>query len=148
DGMNNHDWPRNTRILKAILEKSDRFSVDVSTSPPTTQPTEAWDNWRPKFSDYACVVMNFNGGYKPETGVHWPRELEKSVEDYGKGRVYVTMLGHLWKDGPDTALRCVGFQTLFIRGVEWAATGNVTYPIPDDFPSADGIKMRPSTEPN
>ena len=59
------------------------------------------------------------------------------VVDYGKGRVYVTMLGHLWKDGPDTALRCVGFQTLFIRGVEWAATGNVTYPIPDDFPTAN-----------
>src|SRR3954468_7210990 len=82
DGMNNHDWPRNTRILKAILEKTDRFTVDVSTSPPTTQPAEAWDNWRPKFSDYPVVVMNFNGGYKPETGVHWPHELEKSFEDY------------------------------------------------------------------
>jgi type 1 glutamine amidotransferase len=70
------------------------------------------------------------------------------VVDYGKGRVYVTMLGHLWKDGPDTALRCVGFQTLFIRGVEWAATGKVTYAIPQDFPHADEIKMRPSTEPN
>src|SRR3954467_13463641 len=82
DGMNNHDWPRNTRILKAILEKSDRFTVDVSTSPRLTQPTDAWDNWRPKFSDYACVGVDFNGGYKPETGVHWPRELEKSFEDY------------------------------------------------------------------
>ena len=41
DGMNNHDWARNTRILKAILEGTDRFAVDVSTSPPTTQPSEA-----------------------------------------------------------------------------------------------------------
>src|SRR3954453_22377550 len=82
DGMNNHDWPRSTRILKAILEKTDRFSVDVSTSPPTTQPAEAWDHWRPRFSDYACVVTNFNGGYKPEAGVHWPHDLEKSFEDY------------------------------------------------------------------
>ena len=53
--------------------------------------------------------------------------------DYGKGRVYVTMLGHLWKDGPDTAMRCVGFQTLFIRGVEWAATGKVTIRSPRIF---------------
>ena len=59
------------------------------------------------------------------------------VIPYGKGRVYTTMLGHLWKDGPDTAMRCVGFQTLLIRGCEWAATGKVTtYPIPKDFPTA------------
>jgi type 1 glutamine amidotransferase len=58
------------------------------------------------------------------------------VVSYGKGRVYTTMQGHLWKDGPDTCLRCVGFQTIFIRGVEWAATGHVTYPIPANFPSA------------
>ena len=31
---------------------------------------------------------------------------------YGKGRVYTTVLGHLWKDGQDTAMRCVGFQTI------------------------------------
>jgi hypothetical protein len=82
DGMITHDWQRNTRILKQILERSQRFPVDVSMSPPATQPTSAWDNWRQKFSEFTCVVMNFNGGYKPETGVHWPRELEKSFEDY------------------------------------------------------------------
>ena len=38
---------------------------------------------------------------------------------YGKGRVYTTM-------------RCVGFQTILIRGVEWATTGSVTYPGPKD----------------
>ena len=27
DGMNNHDWARNTRILKKILERSGLFSV-------------------------------------------------------------------------------------------------------------------------
>src|SRR4051812_4566985 len=72
DGMNNHDWARNTRILKAIMEKSDGFTVDVSTSPPTTQPTEAqaWEHWRPKFSEYDCIFLNFNGGYQPKTGVH------------------------------------------------------------------------------
>jgi type 1 glutamine amidotransferase len=69
------------------------------------------------------------------------------VIPFGKGRVYTTMLGHLWKNGPDTALGCVGFQTLLIRGTEWAATGNVTYPIPDDFPTADQIRMRPTTQP-
>ena len=66
-----------------ILETSGKFSVDVSTTPPTMQPSEtSWDNWRPDFSDYACVVMNFNGGFNPRTGVHWPHDLEKSFEDY------------------------------------------------------------------
>ena len=62
------------------------------------------------------------------------------VIPYGKGRVYTTMLGHLWKNGPETAMRCVGFQTLLIRGVEWAASGKVTYPIPADFPTASEIR--------
>jgi hypothetical protein len=64
------------------------------------------------------------------------------VVPYGKGRVYTTMLGHLWKNGPDTALRCVGFQTMLIRGVEWAATGKVSYPVPDDFPTASQVHLR------
>ncbi|HEY8932580.1 MAG TPA: ThuA domain-containing protein [Rariglobus sp.] len=61
---------------------------------------------------------------------------------YGKGRVFTTMLGHLWKDGPDTALRCVGFQTLFLRGTEWAATGRVTQPVPPDFPAPTAPSLR------
>jgi uncharacterized protein len=63
------------------------------------------------------------------------------------------MLGHLWKDKPDTALRCAGFQTLFVRGVEWAATGKVTHPLPHDFPTESTVSVRatryevPSTQP-
>jgi hypothetical protein len=56
------------------------------------------------------------------------------------------MLGHPWKNGPDTALRCIGFQTLFIRGVEWAASGQVTFPIPDSFPTATEIRLTPELE--
>jgi type 1 glutamine amidotransferase len=61
---------------------------------------------------------------------------------FGKGRIYVTMLGHLWKGKPDRAMRCVGFQTLLIRGAEWAGTGETTYPIPGDFPTAEQIRAR------
>lgn len=54
------------------------------------------------------------------------------VLDYGKGRVFHTTLGH------DTeAFEGVGFITTFLRGAEWAATGNVTQAIPKDFPSAE-----------
>lgn len=64
------------------------------------------------------------------------------VRTYGKGRVYTTMLGHTWKNEPNPNFDCVGFQTLFSRGVEWAATGRVTIPIPADFPKPDKISLR------
>ena len=59
------------------------------------------------------------------------------VIDYGKGRVLHTTLGH---DTP--AFEGVGFITTFLRGAEWAATGQVTQPIPSDFPSASESKSR------
>jgi type 1 glutamine amidotransferase len=265
DGMNNHDWQRGTILMKAILENSRLFSVDISTTPTNGAPKEDWDKWRPAFSNYTVVLNNFNSGYKTNS-LRWPREVEKSFEDYvsgggglvnvhaannsfplwpaynemiglgwrdknfgptlivgtngqivsipagqgnpsghgpahdfqitvldrnhpitkgmpekwmhpleqlthgqrgpatnlhvldyawaadtqenelmdwvstyGKGRIYTTMLGHLWKNGPDTTLRCVGFQTMLIRGMEWAATGSVTYPVPTNFPTATEV---------
>jgi type 1 glutamine amidotransferase len=57
--------------------------------------------------------------------------------DYGKGRVFHTPMGH----GNDSQ-ECVGFITTLVRGAEWAATGKVTLPIPDDFPTADKTSQR------
>ena len=53
---------------------------------------------------------------------------------YGKGRVFHTPMGH-----DDNAMRCVGFAATLQRGTEWAATGAVTLPLPDNFPTADKI---------
>ncbi|BDS04992.1 hypothetical protein NT6N_00320 [Oceaniferula spumae] len=54
------------------------------------------------------------------------------VLDYHKGRVFHTTLGH-----DDYSFEGVGFIISFTRGVEWAATGKVTIPIPEDFPTAE-----------
>jgi type 1 glutamine amidotransferase len=64
------------------------------------------------------------------------------VRGYGKGRVYTTMLGHTWVGESTINLDCVGFQTLLARGVQWAATGAVTIPIPADFPGPEKISLR------
>lgn len=48
------------------------------------------------------------------------------VRQYGRGRVYTTMLGHTWKDELNPNLDDVAFQALLARGAEWAATGQVT----------------------
>jgi uncharacterized protein len=47
------------------------------------------------------------------------------VRSYGKGRVYTTMLGHTWAKEENPNLAVEGFRRLFVRGVEWAATGKV-----------------------
>ncbi|MEQ1728556.1 MAG: ThuA domain-containing protein, partial [Vicinamibacterales bacterium] len=47
------------------------------------------------------------------------------VSDYGKGRVFTTALGH-----DVDQVQTLAFTTTFTRGAEWAATGNVTLPIP------------------
>jgi hypothetical protein len=47
---------------------------------------------------------------------------------FGQGRVFATSLGH----GPE-AVSHPGFRGLFARGVEWAATGAVSIPLPEGF---------------
>lgn len=70
----------------------------------------------------------------PLTGINWPVEW---IVKYGKGRVYVSSMGHLWKgDVYPVSYRCVGFQTTMIRAVEWLGSGKVTYPMPANFPSS------------
>ena len=51
---------------------------------------------------------------------------------YGQGRVFHTPMGH-----DLNGMRCIGFITTLRRGTEWAATGKVTLPIPENFPAAD-----------
>lgn len=61
------------------------------------------------------------------------------VIEHGRGRVFHTPMGHA-----DESHQCVGFVTALQRGAEWAATGEVTQPIPDDFPTADAVSRRPT----
>jgi len=71
----------------------------------------------------------------------WPVEW---VVKYGKGRVYNSSLGHLWKgESYPPAYRCIGYQTTVIRAAEWLATGKVTFPVPANFPTADKRSLRP-----
>lgn len=75
----------------------------------------------------------------PAAGRNWPVEW---LVQYGKGWVYNSSLGHLWKGEtyPDS-YRCVGFQTTLIRTVEWLARGKVSYAVPDNFPSPDAVSL-------
>ncbi len=267
DGQNNHDWASMTPEMKATLERTERFSVDLATTPPKGAAKSAWEMFQPDFAKYDVVVSNYNGE-------RWPRPVEEALEKYvagggglvvihaannafadwpawnrmiglgwrgpdfgdrvtlddsgqvvrtpkgkgpgaghgpqheyqvttrdpdhpvmkglphvwkhakdelyhgqrgpaekmhilataysdptkggtgahepmawwipfGKGRVLTCLLGHVG-GGETAAIRDVGFRTIFTRACEWAATGDVTLPVPNDFPGADTIRV---TEP-
>jgi hypothetical protein len=53
----------------------------------------------------------------------------------------------LWKgETYPPAYRCIGFQTTMIRAAEWLATGKVTYPVPDNFPTKDLLSLKNEEE--
>lgn len=68
------------------------------------------------------------------SGVDEPQVM---VSQFGKGRVFHTTFGH---DG--VALSSVDTVVLIQRGVEWAATGKVTQPVPASFPTATTVSYR------
>lgn len=76
-----------------------------------------------------------------ERGRHEPLMWTVS---YGKGRIFVDLLGHCGNDPNMTySMRCTGFQVTLLRGCEWAATGAVTQEVPADFPLKDTYTLRP-----
>jgi len=78
------------------------------------------------------------------TGQIWPVEW---VVSYGKGKVYASSMGHLWKDDIyPVSYRCIGFQTTLIRATEWLATGKVTYPVPNNFPTKEATSLRAESD--
>jgi mono/diheme cytochrome c family protein len=64
-------------------------------------------------------------------------EPQLLVLSFGRGRVFHTTMGH-----DVSALSSVDFVATFQRGVEWAATGAVTQPVPAAFPTADAVSVR------
>ena len=81
----------------------------------------------------------------PATGGRWP--IEWTVT-FGKGRVYTSTFGHVWKDEADPVdMRCAGFQTMLVRALQWLAKREIEPTVPTDFPTADGVSLRPLREP-
>ena len=93
DGQNNHRWQETTPLIKATLESTGRFVVDVTTSPAKGSNMSGF---RPQFSNYDVVVSNYNGD-------RWPRQTEEDFERYvneGGGFVSVHAADNSFPDWP------------------------------------------------
>ncbi|NJN26630.1 MAG: hypothetical protein HC819_11940 [Cyclobacteriaceae bacterium] len=62
-----------------------------------------------------------------EPVMHW--------KEVGKGRVFHSILGH-----DDRAMKNTAWQTLLLRGTEWAATANVTIALPPDLQTNEQVE--------
>jgi len=96
---------------------------------------ELYDNMRGPIENVTLLATAHSEKAKKGTGAHEPMIW---TVDYGKGRVFHTPMGH-----DVNAMRCIGFITTLNRGTEWAATGKVTQPIPQNFPTAEKISTLP-----
>ncbi|MDA9924321.1 ThuA domain-containing protein [Verrucomicrobiales bacterium] len=99
---------------------------------------ELYHNMRGPAKNLTVLSSAFSDPKQRGTGLHEPITSEVA---YGKGRVIVTSMGHLWPGDlartTATALQCVGFQTVFARSCEYVATGKTTLPVPENFPGPD-----------
>ena len=95
---------------------------------------ELYDSLRGPAEDLHILATAYSSPEYEGTGRHEPILM---TLNYGSGRVFHTVLGHA-----DYSMNCVGFLTTLQRGVEWAATGEVTMPVPNDFPTADSSRSR------
>ena len=87
---------------------------------------ELYELLRGPAENLMVLATAYSGSENNGSGEHEPMIM---TIDYGSGRVFHTTLGH-----HVIAMSCAGFRTILLRGSEWAATGEVTHPVPEDFP--------------
>jgi len=116
--------------------KMHEFTVTVRKTHPITDGLKEFKHGRDELYQNSkmlpgseVLVTAFSDLKKDpkNTGKHEPVVW---VASYGKGRVVNNVLGH-----DVEAMKGKGFQTLLIRGVEWAATGKATHPVPGELKS-------------
>lgn len=107
----------------------------VTVTDPSHPITQGLDNFRTTDELYHRLLHLHNVAYHVLATAHSTEESGGTGNDepvmvttqYGAGRVYHHVLGHVWSGGNSMiAFENEGFEKGFTRGCEWAATGAVT----------------------
>jgi type 1 glutamine amidotransferase len=108
------------RGMTPFMAKSDELYAGLKCQPAANFHVLAtgWD-------DHALYASKLNAKVPP--GPSQDEPLLWTVP-YGAGRVFATMLGNDMR-----AVYTPGFVATFTRGTEWAATGEVTIPLPAEL---------------
>ena len=128
-----HDWQ--------IMSRDPAHPIMEELPPVWMHPhDELYHGQRGPAEDMHILATAWSDPASGGTGNH---ELQVWWIPYGEGKVLTLLPGHLWGGQEnDQAFRCAGFQTMLQRSAEWLATGQVTTPVPDDFPTATESSVR------
>jgi hypothetical protein len=100
---------------------------------------ELYHGQRGPAKNMKILATAFSDSKKGGTGVHEPMLWTIPV---GKGVAVTNVLGHVGGNAKNMpAMKCVGFLTLVSRSCEWAVTGNVTIPVPSNFPNLSAVSL-------
>jgi len=117
--IKDHDHPITRGMKASFPQANDELYANLKWQPEGTYHVlaTAWD-------DHSLYKPNEK---QPVTGPGLNQPMLWTV-NYGSGRIFVTALGH----DPD-AMKSPGFIATLTRGAEWASTGAVTIPLPDQL---------------
>lgn len=119
------------------------FQIEVVREHPITKglpkkfmhkADELYNRLRGPAKNVQILATAYSPVDKAGTGRNEPQLM---VISYGKGRVFHIAYGHA-----GTHCRSVAFIVPFQRGTQWAATGKVTMPVPEDMPDEDKALTR------
>lgn len=76
---------------------------------------------------------------EPMYGINFPIEW---VVSFGRGRVYNSTYGHLWRDQEwPPGFRCAAFHEILFRALHWLSGHEVDANVPDHFPNTDDVAL-------
>jgi uncharacterized protein len=95
-GANNHDWKQTTPAIRAALEETGRFRVDVEDKVGTMKPGA--------FAPYAAILSNYNTFGKDAPRETWSPETRQAFLDHiakGHGLVIMHAGSSVFYDWPE-----------------------------------------------
>jgi type 1 glutamine amidotransferase len=134
----NYDWPEYQELAGATWGENTKhgkivpFRVHLTSldHPVTKGMADFWttDELWVNMKDFG-TTNSLGEAFAPVSN-NGSGEMEPVIlqRKYGRGRSFFLVLGH-----DEQAMKNLGFQTLLVRGLEWAATGRVTQEIPDEL---------------